>query len=72
MERRSWADMGPGRRASMVVMAVVQMVLAVTAWADLARRADDEVRGRKAVWAAVIAISYVGPIAYFARGRVRH
>lgn len=70
MGRRSWADLSTGQRVSAGVLATGQVALAVAAWADLARRDAAEVRGRKPVWAAVIAVNYVGPIAYFARGRV--
>ena len=47
----------------------VQLSLAATAWADLARRPADEVNGSKATWAAVIAINFVGPVLYFTKGR---
>jgi len=38
-------------------------------WADLATRPAARVNGRKDVWAAIIGVNFVGPIAYFARGR---
>lgn len=71
MRRRSWSDLSGWQRASTMVLAAAQLALAVTAWRDLARRDAAQVRGRKAVWAAVIAVNYVGPIAYFLRGRRR-
>ena len=70
MERRSWADLSTRQRGSVAVLAALQVALAVTAWVDLARRDASQVRGRRSVWAAVIAVNYVGPLAYFARGRV--
>lgn len=70
MGRRSWADLSTGQRVSGGVLATGQVALALVAWADLARRDASEVRGRKSVWAAVIAVNLVGPIAYFARGRI--
>jgi len=51
--------------------ACVQISLAVTAWTDLARRPADDVDGPKALWAVVIGVNFVGPIAYFTIGR-RH
>jgi hypothetical protein len=36
---------------------------------DLARRPPASVNGRKDVWAAAIAVNFVGPLAYFAWGR---
>jgi hypothetical protein len=52
-----------------MVAGCVQLSLAATAWADLARRPASEVNGSKAMWAGIIAINFVGPLAYFARGR---
>jgi len=48
---------------------MIQLALAVAAWVDLARRPADQVNGRKGLWAAVIAVNWVGPIAYFVKGR---
>lgn len=67
--RRRWADLDPRRRTVLLALGAVQVSLAVAAWTDLARRRPDQVRGRKAVWAAVIALNWVGPIAWFGWGR---
>lgn len=71
MNAKRWSGLSGLARAGIVVLATAQVALAVTAWADLARRDADEVRGSKAWWAAAIAINFVGPAAYFTRGRVR-
>lgn len=71
MENRSWSDMTNGQRAGLVLAASVQFALAAAAWGDLARRPAELVNGPKLMWAAVIAINFVGPIAYFALGRRR-
>lgn len=47
---------------------MVQFGLAA-AWTDLTRCAPAEVRGPKWRWAALIAVNYAGPIAYFCWGR---
>jgi hypothetical protein len=47
----------------------VQLSLAATAWADLATRRAEEVNGSRARWAAIIAINWVGPLAWFRWGR---
>lgn len=67
--KRRWKDMTTPERISTAVLTSVQLSLAVSAWADLATRPAEQVNGRKGVWAAVIAINFVGPIAYFAKGR---
>jgi hypothetical protein len=43
--------------------------LAAAAWTDLARRPAAQVNGPKALWAGVISVNFVGPVAYFLRGR---
>ena len=70
MAQRRWNDFTTGQKTAVLVGASVQLSLAATAWADLATRPAAQVRGgKKLVWAAVIAISYFGPIAYFLKGR---
>ncbi|MBD8505056.1 hypothetical protein HT102_00945 [Hoyosella sp. G463] len=65
----SWNELTPAQRGVLLGAASVQLSLAVSAWADLACRPADEVNGSKGKWAAIIAINFIGPIAYFARGR---
>ncbi|RZL81762.1 MAG: hypothetical protein EOP32_13945 [Rhodococcus sp. (in: high G+C Gram-positive bacteria)] len=67
--RVSWSSLTTLQRAALVAAAVVQLVLAVAAWADLARRDPREIRGSRTKWAAVIAVNFIGPIAYFRRAR---
>lgn len=69
--RRTWAELTHGEREAAVIMASLQAALALAAWTDLAYRPEAQVRGRKDVWAAVIAVNWIGPILYFARG-MRH
>jgi hypothetical protein len=71
MAQRRWRDLTPPQRAALVAAGAVQLALAITAWADLARRRPAEVVGRKGVWAAVIAVNWVGPLAYLRWGRRR-
>lgn len=72
MARKRWSDLSGGQKAAIVVAASVQISLAATAWIDLARRPAELVRGPKPVWAAVIAVNFAGPIAYFGWGRRRN
>ena len=71
MASKKWSEMTPAQQTMTVVAGVVQLSLAVAAWVDLARRDASEINGSKGKWAAVIAINWVGPITYFARGRRR-
>ncbi|WP_104522906.1 PLDc N-terminal domain-containing protein [Blastococcus atacamensis] len=69
MTRRKWRDLTSRQQAAVLTLASVQLSLAATAWADLAVRPSAAVNGRKAVWGAVIAVNFVGPVAYFRWGR---
>ena len=69
MRARRWSDLNQRQQAALLVAASVQLSLAATAWADLVTRPAALVNGRKGVWAAVIGVNFLGPIAYFARGR---
>jgi hypothetical protein len=66
---RRWADLSGRERTALLTLASVQLSLAATAWTDLARRPASRVNGPKAVWAVVIAINVVGPLAYLRFGR---
>lgn len=71
MAVRKWSDFSEGQQAALIAAASVQVALAVAAWTDLAARPAEQVNGRKSTWAAVIAVNFVGPLAYFAKGRRR-
>ena len=66
---KKWSDLNSGQKTAVLVAGSVQLSLALTAWVDLARRDPVELDGSKAKWAAIIAINWIGPIAYFSRGR---
>ncbi len=70
MTRRSWSDLSDRSKTAVLVLACVQLSLAITAWLDLIKRPASQVRGSKVAWAAVIAVNFVGPVAYFSRGRL--
>jgi hypothetical protein len=71
MKARQWKDLSDRQQTALLVAASVQLSLAATAWADLATRPAALVNGRKGVWAAVIGVNFLGPIAYFMSGRRR-
>jgi len=69
MKKRSWSDLSERQQTAVLVGASVQLSLAATAWCDLARRPASLVNGHKAVWAGIIGVNFLGPIAYFTWGR---
>ena len=70
MSARRWAELTERQQTAILVAASVQLSLAATAWADLATRPAELVNGRKAIWGAVTGVNFVGPVAYFTRGRL--
>lgn len=71
MQKKRWSDLTPAQQTAVLTAAAIQLSLAATAWVDLAKRPKELVRGSKAAWAAAIAVNFVGPISYFAFGRIR-
>ncbi|GGS44914.1 PLDc N-terminal domain-containing protein [Actinokineospora fastidiosa] len=69
MAKRTWRDLSSGRRRTVIALGAVQVAMAAAAWADLAKRAPSEVTASKPVWAAIIAVNFVGPLAYLRWGR---
>ncbi|MDF2747944.1 MAG: putative integral rane protein [Propionibacteriaceae bacterium] len=69
MRKKTWSDLSPRGKTAILTLASVQISLAATAWADLATRPSEQVNGSKAKWAAIIAINFFGPFAYFRWGR---
>lgn len=68
-QKTQWKDLSGAQRAALIGLGSVQLALAVAAWTDLATRPAERVNGRKGVWAMVIAVNWVGPLTYFAKGR---
>lgn len=57
MTRRHWRDLSSGQRGAFAAMTASQITLAAVAWIDLARRPQEQVRGRKPLWAGAIAVN---------------
>ncbi|TFB94341.1 MULTISPECIES: PLD nuclease N-terminal domain-containing protein [unclassified Cryobacterium] len=67
--KRAWSDLSPREQTGVLVAGSVQLALAATAWADLVKRPAALVNGPKLLWAAIIGLNFIGPIAYFVCGR---
>jgi hypothetical protein len=68
-ESKSWQELSPGQRVGIVMAGVVQVALLLAALRDLRRRNDDEINGSRRLWKAAVFVNYIGPIAYFWKGR---
>ena len=68
---KRWSDITPQQKSRAITSVIIQFALAAAAWTDLAKRPADDVNGPKPMWAAIILVNFVGPLAYFAFGRRR-
>lgn len=66
---RWWDELSASGKVLVMLLAAMQLSLAVSAWTDLVERPAVQVNGSKRRWAAIIAVNFIGPILYFARGR---
>lgn len=69
MKRRSWNDLTPGQKCLIVVGGCLEFGLLAAALWDLSKRSPEEVRGSRRMWAVLVFIEWIGPIAYFTIGR---
>ncbi len=66
-----WSGLSTRRKVGTLVVTAAQLALTAAAYRDLAKRPAAEVNGPKAAWGLAILVNWVGPIAYFAKGRRR-
>jgi hypothetical protein len=72
--RKKWSDLSERTRKLLITAAVAEGTLRVAALIDIKRRPASQIRGRKWMWAAVVAVvssAGVLPISYFVFGRRR-
>jgi len=69
MKRRHWADLSGPEKAGIIALSTVQFGLLGAALWDLGHRTADEVRGDRRMWAGLVFVNWIGPLAYFTLGR---
>ena len=69
MAKTRWVDLSNSQKVGIVVLGTVQVGLLAAALWDLVHRSPDEVRGDRRIWAGLVFINTIGPLAYFAIGR---
>jgi hypothetical protein len=67
--KKRWSDLSGCQQTAIASMGIVEVGLLAAALWDLAHRKAEEVRGPRAMWAALSLVDFVGPIAYFTIGR---
>lgn len=69
-QKKKWRDMTAGQRTAVVVLGAGQVALTAAAFRDLAKRPAAQVNGPKLAWGLALLVNWVGPLAYFAKGRL--
>ena len=69
MPHRRFADLTKSQQVAVLVAGSVQLFLAGSAWVDLSTRSPAEVNGSRLAWAGIIAVNFVGPLAWYRWGR---
>ena len=72
--RRRWSDLSKRTRMLLITAAVADGALRVAALIDIERRPGSQIRGRKGMWAAAVALvssAGVVPVSYFVFGQRR-
>lgn len=69
MATKRWGDFSSSQKTGIIVIGILQVGLLLAALWDLAHRSADEVRGDRRMWAGLVFINWVGPLAYFTLGR---
>ncbi|MBX3050241.1 MAG: PLDc_N domain-containing protein [Caldilineaceae bacterium] len=68
-KKKKWSELSGPVKAASIFMGLVQFGLLLAALADIRKRNAEEINGSKAMWIGLSFINYVGPIAYFVKGR---
>jgi hypothetical protein len=74
MPPQRWSDLSERSRKLIIGAGIVDVTLRIAALIDIKRRPASQIRGRKGLWAAVVAVvnsAGVLPVSYFLFGRRR-
>lgn len=67
--KKRWSELGRGAKGAIIAAAIVQIALQIAALRDLSQRTPAQVNGPKKAWVAASFLNFLGPTAYFLRGR---
>lgn len=66
---KTWRALPRRNKIGVALLTFVQLGLLVAALWDLRHRPPEAVRGNKRLWTLFVFVNFVGPIAYFWKGR---
>ncbi|MBO0899093.1 PLDc_N domain-containing protein [Cellulomonas sp. zg-ZUI222] len=69
LKKTTWREMSGKQRGLTAVVGAAQVALTAAAFRDLVKRPADQVNGPKLAWGLALLVNWVGPLAYFAKGR---
>ena len=70
-KKKQWSELNQMQKSGIGVLGVIQVALLVAAQWDIHNRPEEEIRGNKWIWTAVVFVNIIGPITYFLVGRSR-
>lgn len=71
VNKKKWSELPGPTKAGTIVVGLIQVSLLIAALVDIRKRPAEEINGSKAMWMGIAFINWVGPIAYFVKGRKR-
>ncbi|MDV6373279.1 oxidoreductase [Deinococcus arenicola] len=66
---RGWNNLSALQKTAIITAGTVQVGLFAAAWLDMNRRLPGQLNGSRTGWRAALFLNFVGPLAYFAKGR---
>ena len=70
-KNKKWSELSTAKKIGTGLIGLIQVSLMVAALIDIRRRPADEINGSKKMWTALAFVNWIGPIAYFIKGRKR-
>jgi hypothetical protein len=70
-KNKKWSELSTPKKIGIILIGLTQVSLMVAALIDIRRRPAEEINGSKKMWTALAFVNWIGPIAYFVKGRKR-
>jgi hypothetical protein len=70
-KNKKWSELPTSARIGVVLMGMIQLSLMMAALMDIRKRPAEQINGSKKMWTILAFVNWIGPIAYFVKGRKR-